>query len=221
MANLREYSHPRAARFARNPRKKLLIPDSAHGPILHALWLDTGWKQSIQRARMVDVERWARSVDEDVAALMITNPNTLGVSRKNSPASSNPACQERHGLHGRRQHERWWYHAARRFRCGRYASQPAQTFSTPRAVGGLGTGAVKAPLIPFLPKPRLEKSGGRWTGNYDRPQSIGRVRAFYGNIGMHVRALAYILAHRRSGTSQRHHGRVLNHLYPQAARAVL
>jgi len=54
---------------------------------------------------------------------------------------------------------------------------------------------VKQHLEPFLPKPRMAKEGDHWRWNYDRPQSIGRVRAFYGNFGVLVRALAYIQAH--------------------------
>jgi glycine dehydrogenase subunit 2 len=69
-----------------------------------------------------------------------------------------------------------------------------KTFSTPHGGGGPGAGpvGVKAPLIPFLPLPVVEKEGDRYRLDYDRPQSIGRVRAFYGNFGMLVRAYTYI-----------------------------
>jgi glycine dehydrogenase subunit 2 len=72
-----------------------------------------------------------------------------------------------------------------------------KTFSTPHGGGGPGGGpvAVKKHLEPFLPLPRLRKSDGAWTWNHQLPQSIGKVRAFYGNFGVLVRALAYILAH--------------------------
>jgi glycine dehydrogenase subunit 2 len=80
-----------------------------------------------------------------------------------------------------------------------------KTFSTPHGGGGPGSGPVacKAFLEPFLPTPVVKDAGesGRQTSNpnplhwdYDRPQSVGRVRAFYGNTGMFIRALAYILA---------------------------
>jgi len=71
-----------------------------------------------------------------------------------------------------------------------------KTFSTPHGGGGPGSGpvAVKKHLEPFLPVPRLKRAGAAWTFDYDRPQSIGRVRAFYGNFAVLVRALAYILA---------------------------
>ncbi|MBV8816974.1 MAG: hypothetical protein JO022_01385 [Acidobacteriaceae bacterium] len=72
-----------------------------------------------------------------------------------------------------------------------------KTFSTPHGGGGPGSGAVavKSHLAPYLPKPRLQRAGDRWTWNYHLPQSIGRVRSFYGNFGVLVRALAYIMAH--------------------------
>jgi glycine dehydrogenase subunit 2 len=76
-----------------------------------------------------------------------------------------------------------------------------KTFSTPHGGGGPGSGAVaiRSHLEPFLPKPRLKRAGGQWTWNYDLPQSIGRVRSFYGNFGVLVRALAYIMAHGGDG----------------------
>jgi glycine dehydrogenase subunit 2 len=76
-----------------------------------------------------------------------------------------------------------------------------KTFSTPHGGGGPGSGpvAVKKNLEPFLPSPRLKRAGDQWTWNYDLPQSIGRVRAFYGNFGVLVRALAYIMAHGGDG----------------------
>jgi glycine dehydrogenase subunit 2 len=69
-----------------------------------------------------------------------------------------------------------------------------KTFSTPHGGGGPGAGPVgiKAPLMPFLPVPVVEKDGDRYRLDYNRPQSIGRVRAFYGNFGMLVRAYTYI-----------------------------
>src|ERR1700736_3807069 len=72
-----------------------------------------------------------------------------------------------------------------------------KTFSTPHGGGGPGAGpvCVKRVLEPFLPTPRLKKSGQKLSWDYKRKHSIGRVKAFYGNFGVLVRALAYILAH--------------------------
>ena len=99
-----------------------------------------------------------------------------------------------------------------------------KTFSTPHGGGGPGAGpvAVKKILEPFLPTPRLQARRRRsWTWDYERPQSIGRVRAFYGNFGVLVRALAYILAHGGDGLRNATMDAVLNANYiRKAARAV-
>src|SRR5438132_10915062 len=78
-----------------------------------------------------------------------------------------------------------------------------KTFSTPHGGGGPGAGpvAVKKILEPFLPAPRLKRSGKKWAYDYKRPRGIGRVKAYYGNFGVLVRALAYILAHGGPGLS--------------------
>jgi glycine dehydrogenase subunit 2 len=72
-----------------------------------------------------------------------------------------------------------------------------KTFSTPHGGGGPGAGpvAVKKHLEPFLPVPRLRRIGDAWTLDHDRKESIGKVRAFVGNFGVLIRALAYIMAH--------------------------
>jgi glycine dehydrogenase subunit 2 len=73
--------------------------------------------------------------------------------------------------------------------------------------------AVKEHLAPFLPVPRLTRSAAAWTLDFDRPQSIGRVRAFFGNFGVLVRALAYILAHGGEGLRKATLDAVLNANY--------
>jgi glycine dehydrogenase subunit 2 len=91
-----------------------------------------------------------------------------------------------------------------------------KTFSTPHGGGGPGSGpvAVKKILEPYLPSPVVEESPeGKFRLNYDRPRSIGRVRAFYGNFGMAVRALAYILAKGPEGLRQTTEDAVLNANY--------
>jgi glycine dehydrogenase subunit 2 len=94
-----------------------------------------------------------------------------------------------------------------------------KTFSTPHGGGGPGSGPVacKAFLEPFLPTPVLvQNENGSKHWNYDRPQSIGRVRAFYGNVGMFIRALAYILANGPDGLRQTTEDAVLNANYIRA-----
>jgi glycine dehydrogenase subunit 2 len=93
-----------------------------------------------------------------------------------------------------------------------------KTFSTPHGGGGPGSGAVavREVLTPFLPSPRLERDGDGWKWNYDLPDSIGRVRAYYGNFGVLVRALAYIMAHGGNGLRQATLDALLNANYIRA-----
>jgi glycine dehydrogenase subunit 2 len=90
-----------------------------------------------------------------------------------------------------------------------------KTFSTPHGGGGPGAGpvAVKKRLEPFLPTPRLKRADNRWAFDYDRPRSLGRVRAFHGNFGVLVRALAYILACGGEGLKAATMDAVLNATY--------
>ncbi|MGH9697606.1 MAG: aminomethyl-transferring glycine dehydrogenase subunit GcvPB, partial [Bryobacteraceae bacterium] len=84
--------------------------------------------------------------------------------------------------------------------------------------GGPGAGAVAVAevLKPFLPSPRLKRVDDKWAWNYDLPQSIGRVRAFYGNFGVLVRALAYVMAHGGNGLRQATLDALLNANYLRA-----
>jgi len=202
-----------------NPRKKLLIPDSAHGTNPATATMAGYAVENIKSndRGMVDVEALARVVDEDVAALMITNPNTLGVFEQNITRIAQILHAKGAMLYMDGANMNALVGIARPgdFGVDVMHLNLHKTFSTPHGGGGPGSGpvAVKAPLIPFLPKPRLEKSGGLWTWNYDLPESIGRVRAFYGNIGMHVRALAYIMAHGGPGLRNATMDAVLNAVY--------
>jgi glycine cleavage system P protein (glycine dehydrogenase) subunit 2 len=90
-----------------------------------------------------------------------------------------------------------------------------KTFTTPHGGGGPGAGpvGVKADLVPFLPSPTVERVNGHLKLDYRRPQSIGRVRSFYGNFGMLVRAYTYILAMGGDGLSQASQDAVLSANY--------
>jgi glycine dehydrogenase subunit 2 len=184
-----------------NPRKNILIPDSAHGTnpaTAHMAGYKVQNLPSNERG-MVDMAALEKLCDEDTAALMITNPNTVGVFEENITKVASI-------LHGR---GAMVYMDGANMNALVGIVRPGdfgvdvmhlnlhKTFSTPHGGGGPGSGAVavKSHLIPFLPSPRLKQSDGRWTWNYDLPDSIGKVRAFYGNFGVLVRALAYIMAH--------------------------
>jgi glycine dehydrogenase subunit 2 len=183
-----------------NPRKKILIPDSAHGtnPATAAI---AGYMVENIKSNgrgMIDVEALRQATNEDVAALMITNPNTLGVFEEN-------ITQIARILHAKGAQ---LYMDGANMNALLGITKPAnsgvdvmhlnlhKTFSTPHGGGGPGSGpvAVRQHLEPFLPLPRLAHNGDRWTFDYGRSQSIGRVKAFYGNFGVLVRALAYIMA---------------------------
>jgi len=90
-----------------------------------------------------------------------------------------------------------------------------KTFTTPHGGGGPGAGpvGVKAELVPFLPSPMVERTNGHLTLDHKRPQSIGRVRSFYGNFGMLVRAYTYILSMGGDGLSQASQDAVLSANY--------
>jgi glycine dehydrogenase subunit 2 len=184
-----------------NPRRKLLIPDSAHGtnPATAAM---AGYAieniKSNDRG-MVDVERLAQLVTEDVAGLMITNPNTVGVFEENITRIADILHQRGALLYmdGANMNALVGITRPGDFGVDVMHLNLHKTFSTPHGGGGPGSGpvAVKGHLEPFLPAPRLKGAAGEWSFDFDRPRSIGRVRAFYGNFGVLVRALAYIMAH--------------------------
>jgi glycine dehydrogenase subunit 2 len=138
-------------------------------------------------------------VDEDVAAVMITNPNTLGVFEEQITGIASLLHSKGALVYmdGANMNALMGVARPGDFGIDVMHLNLHKTFSTPHGGGGPGCGAVavKAHLEPFLPTPRLARNDGGWTWDYNRPQSIGRVRAFYGNFGVLVRALAYIMAH--------------------------
>ena len=207
-----------------HPRKKLLIPDSAHGtnPATPAMAGYAVENIKSNALGMVDVDELARAVDPDVAALMLTNPNTLGVFEVNITRIAEILHAKGAQLYMDGANMNALVGIARPgdFGADVMHLNLHKTFSTPHGGGGPGSGpvAVKRHLIPFLPKPRIvgiENRGieNRWSWNYDLPHSIGRVRAFYGNVGMHIRALAYIMAHGGDGLRNATLDAVLNSNY--------
>ncbi len=210
----------RAALEARgNPRRKVLVPDSAHGtnPATVTMAGYTVANIKSDERGMIDVAALARAVDEDVAALMVTNPNTLGVFEQNivEVAGILHAKGAMMYMDGANMNALVGIARPGDFGVDVMHLNLHKTFSTPHGGGGPGSGAVavKRHLEPFLPSPVLKRGGGRWTWDYDRPQSIGRVRSFYGNFGVLVRALAYILAHGGPGLRNATMDAVLNATY--------
>ena len=203
-----------------NPRKKILIPDSAHGtnPATAAV---VGYEVANLKSNahgMVDLAELERMVDEDVAALMLTNPSTIGVFESDIHRIADILHAKGALLYmdGANMNA-----LVGKVRPGDFGADVMhlnlhKTFSTPHGGGGPGSGPVacKKELEPFLPKPLVvEKPDGSLGFDYDRPKSVGRVRMFYGNFGMHVRALAYIMANGPDGLRQTTEDAVLNANY--------
>src|SRR4029077_1144178 len=166
---------------------------------------------------VLDVGVLEKIVDQDVAALMVTNPNTLGVFEENIIHVAEILHRKGAMLYMDGANMNALVGMARPgdFGVDVMHLNLHKTFSTPHGGGGPGGGpvAVKKSLEPFLPIPRLRRAGKKWTFDHKRPKSIGRVRAFYGNFGVLVRALAYILAHGGDGLRNATVDAVLNANY--------
>ena len=203
-----------------NARKKILIPDSAHGtnPATAAMVDYAVENLKSNENGMVDPAALAAQMNDDVAALMLTNPNTLGVFEQ----EIHKIADILHAKGGLLYMDGANMNAlVGKARPGDFGVDVMhlnlhKTFSTPHGGGGPGSGPVacKKILEPFLPSPVvITKPDGTLGFDYDRPQSVGRVRAFYGNFGMFVRALAYIMANGPDGLRQTTEDAVLNANY--------
>ena len=206
-----------------NPRKKILIPDSAHGtnPATAAI---CGYQVQNLKSNsdgMVDLAELEQLVDQETAALMLTNPSTIGVFESEIHKIADVLHSKGALLYmdGANMNALVGKTRPGDFGVDVMHLNLHKTFSTPHGGGGPGSGPVacKKILEPFLPTPVLvEKPDNTLTFNYDRPHSVGRVRMFYGNYGMFVRALAYILANGPDGLRQTTEDAVLNANYIRA-----
>jgi glycine dehydrogenase subunit 2 len=205
-----------------NARKKILVPDSAHGTN-PATAMTVGYTVENIKSNdrgMVDLEVLERATTEDVAGLMITNPNTVGVFEPNI----RKICSIMHDkgalvyMDGANMNALVGVSRPGDFGVDVMHLNLHKTFSTPHGGGGPGSGAVAVTkaLTPFLPAPRLKREGDAWHWNHNLPDSIGRVRAYYGNFGVLVRALAYIMAHGGNGLRQATLDALLNANYLRA-----
>jgi glycine dehydrogenase subunit 2 len=202
-------------------RQKVIIPDSAHGTNPASVTL-AGYRaeevRSDQRG-LVDVEALKDALDEDVAGLMLTNPNTLGLFERDIREIAG-AMHEVGGL---------LYYDGANFNSIVGIARPGdmgfdivhlnlhKTFATPHGGGGPGSGplAVTERLERFLPAPVLEWDEGteRWRWDHDRPDSIGRIHSFHGNFGINVRAYAYLRSNGPEGLRRIAERAVLNANY--------
>ena len=201
-------------------RKKVLIPDSAHGtnPATAAMagYAVENLKSNSQG--VVDIGALAAQMNEEVAALMLTNPNTLGIFEHeiHKIAEILHAKGALLYMDGANMNALVGKVRPGDFGVDLMHLNLHKTFSTPHGGGGPGSGpvAIRKFLEPFLPTPVLvTKSDGTLGFDYDRPHSIGRVRSFYGNFGMFVRALAYIFANGPDGLRETTEDAVLNANY--------
>ncbi|HLY99820.1 MAG TPA: aminomethyl-transferring glycine dehydrogenase subunit GcvPB [Candidatus Angelobacter sp.] len=203
-----------------NPRRKILIPDSAHGtnPATAAICGYAVENLKSNDRGMVDISALAAQMNEDIAGLMLTNPNTLGIFEQEIAKIADILHQKGGLLYmdGANMNALVGKTRPGDFGVDVMHLNLHKTFSTPHGGGGPGSGPVacKKELEPFLPKPVVvQRADGTLGFDYDRPQSVGRVRMFYGNFGMHVRALAYILANGPDGLRQTTEDAVLNANY--------
>ncbi len=217
-------------------RRKIIIPDSAHGTNPASASLCGYEVESIQSTTdgLIDLKKLKTAVTQDTAALMITNPNTLGLFERDILE----ICKIVHDAGG------LVYCDGANMNALLGIARPGdmnvdilhlnmhKTFSTPHGGGGPGAGpiGVTDKLKPFLPVPRVEmaeqslkeginntkhdKSATKnYVLNYQYPDSIGRVRAFYGHIGIMVRAYTYLLSLGKEGVCKVGEFSILNANY--------
>ncbi len=201
-------------------RNVMLIPDSAHGTnpaSAHLSGFTVKTVRSTPEGQTDLVALRELCAGGNVAGLMLTNPNTVGLFEQ----SIREICQIVHDAGG------LVYMDGANMNALVGWARPGdmgvdvihlnlhKTFSTPHGGGGPGSGpcCCTAELAPFLPVPRVVKDGEQFKLDFAQPQSIGRVKAFFGNFGMHLRALSYILTHGADGLREATEAAVLNARY--------
>jgi glycine dehydrogenase subunit 2 len=206
-------------RDRREKRTRVLIPDSAHGtnPASAALaGFDAVSVKSDARG-LVSLDDLQAKLDERTAVFMITNPNTLGLF-DDQIARITGLVHERGGLvylDGANMNAILGITRPGDFGIDMMHYNVHKTFTGPHGAGGPGSGpiAVRGPLAPFLPAPLVVQEGGRYRLDYDRPRSIGRVRSFFGNVGILVRGYCYIRTLGPKGLREVSENAVLNANY--------
>src|SRR6476659_7484237 len=201
-------------------RRTMLIPDSAHGTNPASAHLSVFSVKTIRSTAegLTDLDHLRElCAGGDVAGLMLTNPNTLGLFERNIQE----ICRIVHDAGG------LVYMDGANMNALVGVARPGdmgvdvihlnlhKTFSTPHGGGGPGCGpcCCTKELEPFLPVPRVIKIGNLLKLDFDQAQSIGRVKAFFGNYGMMLRALAYIQTHGNDGLREATEAAVLNARY--------
>ncbi len=182
-----------------NPRAKVLIPDTAHGtnPATCSLNGYAIVPIPINESGVLDPRDVAAAMTDDVAALMLTNPNTLGLFETHIAEVAEIVHAKGGFIFGDGANLNAIMGKARPVDFGVDAMQfnIHKTFSTPHGGGGPGSGpiGVSGVLAPYLPIPRpVKRPDGEYALSFDFPQSIGRMRSFFGNFSTLVRAYTYL-----------------------------
>ncbi|APQ75526.1 glycine dehydrogenase subunit 2 [Clostridium botulinum] len=200
-------------------RTKIIVPDSAHGTnpaSASVAGFDIVEIKSGEDGR-VSIEELKKVLNDEIAGLMLTNPSTLGLFEKDIKLISE-LVHEAGGL---------LYYDGANLNAIMGIARPGdmgfdvchlnmhKTFSTPHGGGGPGSGpvGVKKHLAKFLPVPTVEKENDKFILDYNRPDSLGKIRSLYGNFGVMVKAYAYILTMGKEGLKAASHNAVLNANY--------
>ncbi|MBN1853336.1 MAG: aminomethyl-transferring glycine dehydrogenase subunit GcvPB [Pirellulales bacterium] len=200
-------------------RTKVLIPDNAHGtnPASAAMSGFSAVTVQTHANGLVNMHDLAEKIDEDVAVFMMTNPNTCGVFEPEIRAIADLVHQQGGLIYLDGANMNAILGIARPGDSGADMMHynPHKTFSGPHGGGGPGAGpiCVTEQLGSYLPVPVVAREGDRFYLDYQRPKSIGRVRSFFGNTGVLVRAYAYIRTHGPDGLKQVAQNAVLNANY--------
>ncbi len=205
-------------------RTKIIVPDSAHGTNPSSAYVAGLEIVEIASKKdgTIDLDALKAVLSDEVAGLMLTNPSTLGLFESNIKEVAD-LVHEAGGL---------LYYDGANMNAVMGKARPGdmgfdvlhynlhKTFSTPHGGGGPGSGpvGVRKDLIPFLPVPIVEKTAdGKYILNYDKPDTIGKVKGFYGNFGMLVRAYTYIKTMGAEGLTRASEVAVLNANYLMAS----
>ncbi len=209
----------RAALQARGEkRKKVLVPDTAHGTNCSTSTIASYQMVEIKSndQGIISPDQVARLMNEEVAAIMVTNPNTLGLFEEHLAEVAEIVHRKGGFVYCDGANLNALMGIVRLGDLGvdMVHLNLHKTFSTPHGGGGPGAGplAVKKDLAPFLPIPVIEKEE-RYRFNFDRPNSIGRIKTFYGNFGVILKAYAYILSMGAEGLKRASEIAVLNANY--------
>jgi glycine dehydrogenase subunit 2 len=200
-------------------RSRVLIPDSAHGtnPASAAL---AGFEAVTVKSNargLVDMDDLRAKLDARTAVFMITNPNTLGLFDYQIGAITQ--ILHEHGalvyLDGANMNAILGITRPGDFGVDMMHYNVHKTFTGPHGAGGPGAGpiAVRTPLAPFLPAPVVARDGDRFRLDHDRPKAIGRIRSFFGNVGILLRGYCYIRTLGAAGLREVSENAVLNANY--------